>query len=118
MIACVADEAFNLFFILKADTNPEAGLDWRVLMKVKGLVVGIPIEGVDEEDGLGVGDRDIPDLAGVDHGEADAVEWMLRAISEQLLDGPEIDRAGIAPNRVVDEADDDFIACGGKGIQA
>ena len=86
VIARVADETLNLFFILKADADPEAGLDGGVLMKVQGFVVGVAIEGADEEDGFGVGDGDVLDLTGVDHGQADAVERMLRIAGEQLLD--------------------------------
>jgi hypothetical protein len=74
VISRVADEALDLFFILKANANPEAGLNRRVLVEVKGFVMRIAIEGIDEEDGFCVGDRDVPNLSGIDHGEANAVE--------------------------------------------
>ena len=117
MVTGVADEALDLFLVLKADADPEAGLDGGVLMKVQGFMVGIAIEGADEEDGLGVRDGNIFHLTGVDHGEADAVERVLRIVGEKLLDRAEFIRAGIAANSVIDEADDNFIASRGDGSQ-
>lgn len=81
-------------------------------------MVGVAIEGADKEDGLCVRDWNVFHLAGVKHGEADAVERVLGSAGEQLLNRPEVEGTGVAANGVIDEADNNFIASGGGGSQA
>jgi len=58
-----------------------------MLMKVKSSVTEITIEGLDEEDGLGIAGRNILYGVRVKQFQSDGVQGIDRIVAEELLDG-------------------------------
>lgn len=109
MVAGVADDAFDDLAVVEVDADPEALHDGGVFVEVEGAVAQVAVEGLDEEDGLGVFGGDVFDLLGVEQLERDRVQGILGVVAQELLDGAEIVDVDDAFYRVILVPDDDLV---------
>lgn len=116
VVAGVADDAFDDLAVVEVDAHPEALHDGGVFVEVEGAVAQVAVEGLDEEDGLGVFGGDVFDLVGVEQLERDRVQGILGVVAQELFDGAEFADVDGAFDRVVLVPDDDLVLGWGIGF--